>query len=92
MLIDISSYSSFVKANIAEETNDPDLLEFLSKDVDRYVRQGVAYNTNTPPETLERLANDEDPWVREEVARNPNTPQYIKTYLKLRNFYTSCTK
>jgi hypothetical protein len=31
MLIDISGYSSSVKANIAEETNDPDLLEFLSK-------------------------------------------------------------
>jgi hypothetical protein len=26
------------------------------------------------------------------VADNPNTPQYIKTYIKLRNFYTSCTK
>lgn len=71
----------------------PEILALLANDEDWWVvRQGVAYNTNTPPETLELLANDEDPWVREEVARNPNTPQYIKTYLKLRNFYTSCTK
>jgi predicted lactoylglutathione lyase len=89
MLIDISSYSSFVKANIAEETNDPDLLEFLSKDVDRYVRRWVAKNPNTPTKVLERLANDEDSVIRYWVAENHNTPQYILTYFKVKEFLNS---
>ena len=51
-----------------------------------YARRAVAYNPNTLPKTLERLANDEDSYVRYRVARNPNTIQYIKDYLKIKEF------
>jgi hypothetical protein len=50
------------------------------------VRCVVAWNPNTPTETLERLANDEDYYVRSGVKNNPITPQYIRTYLKLKEF------
>jgi hypothetical protein len=47
----------------------------------------LAGNPNTPPEALERLANDEDSEIRYEVANNINTPQYIKDYLKIKEYY-----
>jgi hypothetical protein len=64
----------------------PEALERLANDKDWRVRCRVANNPSTPPKTLERLANDADYWVLWGVARNPSTPQYIKDYLKIRQF------
>jgi hypothetical protein len=61
-------------------------LDLLANDKDWFVRVVVAENPNTPPEALDRLANDVDSGVRWYVAKNPNTPQYIKTYLKIKEF------
>jgi hypothetical protein len=46
----------------------------------------AAINHNTLPETLARLANDKFWFVRHYVARNPSTQQYLKDYLKIREF------
>ena len=64
----------------------PEALERLVNDVDSGVRFRVACNTNTSPETLERLANDVDSGVRCGVVNNSNTPQYIKDYIKIKEF------
>ena len=64
----------------------PEALSRLANDKDCYVRRRAARNPNTPPETLERLANDKDSSVRWYVTKNLNTPQYIKTYLKIKEF------
>jgi 3-methyladenine DNA glycosylase AlkC len=61
-------------------------LALLANDENWYVRRGVAFNPNTPTEVLERLANDNEWYVRRWVANNPSTPQYIKTYLKIKEF------
>jgi len=72
---------------LAENPNTPpEILERLANDGDYYVRCSVAYNPNTLPEILARMANDGDWDVLWRVARNPNTPQYIKDYLKIRQF------
>ncbi len=52
-----------------------------------FQRGWTATDPNTPPETLERLANDDYRSVRLYVARNPNTPQYLKDYLKFKDYY-----
>jgi 3-methyladenine DNA glycosylase AlkC len=79
-----------VKHSLARSfTTSTETLDRLANDNEWYVRRWVARNPNTPPETLERLANDDDFYVRREVARNPNTPQYIKTYLKIKNYLSS---
>ena len=75
-----------VRGKVAINPNtSPETLERLAND-DDLVRQCVAENPNTSPETLERLANDENWWVRRSLIRNLNTPQYIKDYLKLKQF------
>jgi hypothetical protein len=61
-------------------------LFLLANDKHYYVRCEVAFNPNTPPEVLERLANDNEWYVRRWVANNPSTPQYIRTYLKIKEF------
>jgi 3-methyladenine DNA glycosylase AlkC len=58
-----------------------DVLEKLSKDKDRWVREGVALNTSTPISILEKLSTDEDWYVRRGVAINSSTP--IKILEKL---------
>jgi hypothetical protein len=64
----------------------PETLDRLANDEDADVRYWVAWNPHTLPETLESLANDDAWYVRCAVAWNPNTPQYIKDYLKIRQF------
>jgi hypothetical protein len=59
---------------------------FIDRTKEDYERCVVARNLNTSPETLERLANDDYFWVRRLVVNNPNTPQYIKDYLKIKEF------
>ncbi len=46
----------------------------------------LAKNPNTSSETLERLANDDYYGIHVAVTKNPNTPQYIKDYLKIKEF------
>jgi len=48
--------------------------------------------TTVCPETLERLANDDDSYVRCGVALNFFTPQYIKDYLKIKEFLNYNTR
>jgi len=73
--------------DLAQNPNTPPkTLDSLSNDDDYGVRWHVVWNPNTPTETLERLANDKDSWVRSCVARNPSTPQYIRKYLKIKEF------
>jgi hypothetical protein len=64
----------------------PETLDRLSYDESCYVREGVAYNRNTPPEALERLSYDKDWRVRWSVALNPNTPQYVLDLIKFKNY------
>jgi len=70
-------------------TTIPQTLELLANDDNPYVRRRVANNPNTQPEILERLAKDKEYMVRGRVAQNPNTPQYIKDYLKIKNYLSS---
>jgi hypothetical protein len=73
--------------DLAENHNTPpETLERLANGGNANLRWLVAFNPNTPPEALERLANDEDSEIRYEVANNINTPQYIKDYLKIKEF------
>ena len=73
--------------NLAINPNTPpEILERLVNVNSYPVRIEVAFNTNTPPEALERLANDHFYYVRLGVAQNLNTPQYIKDYLKIKEF------
>jgi hypothetical protein len=73
--------------DIAKNPNTPpEILARLANDNNWGVRCRVAENLNTSPETLERLANDEDYCIRWHVAFNPNTQQYIRTYLKIKEF------
>ena len=67
-------------------TTIPQTLECLANAEDLYVRYWVAANPSTLPETLERLAYDESWVVRENVVDNSITPQYIRTYLKIKEF------
>jgi hypothetical protein len=79
--------SSYVRCEVAINPNTPpETLERLADDKDSDVRCYVALNPNTSPEILELMANDKNYYVRWHVARNPNTPQYIKTYLKIKEF------
>jgi len=80
-MIVMSNYDLAINHNTPPET-----LARLATDKDYKVRRFVAYNPNTQPETLERLANDGNYWVRMGVTINPNTPQYIRTYLKIKEF------
>jgi 3-methyladenine DNA glycosylase AlkC len=74
--------------DLAQNPNTPpETLERLVNDKDWEVRCHVANNSNTSTEALERLANDKDWRVRYYVANNINTPQYIKDYLKIKEYY-----
>lgn len=68
----------------AEDTEDPTILEKLSKDAEQLVRWGVAENTACPPEILDNLAvPTNNLFVRWAVAENNNTSN--KTLQKLLN-------
>ena len=78
----MSDFDLAINTGTSPETLD----RLANEDVDDIVRHWVARNPNTSPETLDRLANDENSWVRVEVAYNPATPQYLKNYLKIKEF------
>ena len=65
------------RLKIASETDDPEMLDLLSRDSDMGVRQGVSTNPNTPIEALIRLSGDIQSWVRAGAAHNRRTPAEI---------------
>jgi hypothetical protein len=63
------------RAKAAENVDTPvEVLNILSRDENKYVRECVANNINTPTETLVRLSQDKSWCVRMVVARNQNIP------------------
>ena len=65
------------RVDIAEVTDDVDLLELYSYDPDCTVRWNVVQNPNTPIDILVRLADDEDYTIRRDVAANVKIPQDV---------------
>lgn len=64
----IEDLTSYEVSQIAENESTPiEILSFLSKNEDPYVRAGVVLNSNTPINTVLLLANDE-----EEVGNSPS--------------------
>jgi len=79
--------SSAVRYYVARRPNCPiSSLEKLANDEDSYVRSYVAKHSNCPVSSLEKLANDEDWYVRYCVEEHPNCPQYLKDFIKVKNF------
>jgi hypothetical protein len=70
----LQNLSFDAKWDLAETTDDVEILKVLSTDKDDDVRWWVAFNRNTPVELLEILSTDEYYGVRCAVAGNPNTP------------------
>jgi hypothetical protein len=62
---------------MAANTNNRDLLEKLSQDLDSDVRMWVACNPRTPRLVLEKLAEDPIVFVRRGVAQNRSTPVHL---------------
>lgn len=44
-------------------------------------------NPNTSIETLYRLADDKNLWIQYAIKNNPKTPQYLKDYLKFKDYF-----
>lgn len=61
---------------LASTATNPDVLWYLSQNVNQDVRMKVGANVYTSPETLAALAEDELP-VRMSVANNPATPESV---------------
>ena len=75
---DESNYHS--KIELAKIINNPEQLYILDKlamDKNKFVRQSVAENINTPPHILEKLSTDQEDQVRIFVALNKNTPTNV---------------
>jgi hypothetical protein len=62
---------------MAANTNNRDLLEKLSQDLDSDVRMWVACNPLTSRLVLEKLAEDPIVFVRRGVAQNKGTPAHL---------------
>jgi hypothetical protein len=62
---------------MAANTNNRDLLEKLSQDLDSDVRMWVACNPLTSRLVLEKLAEDPIVFVRRGVAQNKSTPAHL---------------
>lgn len=61
---------------LASTVTNPDVLWYLSQNVNQDVRMKVAANVYTSPETLAALAEDVLP-VRMAVANNPSAPESV---------------
>ena len=57
-----------------ERTNDPEMLEALIQDANRFVRAAAASNESTPQKWLKACATDQIVIVRRALAGNPSTP------------------
>lgn len=65
------------KVSLATTTDNPEILEFLTRGHEFDVKVAIAKNAATSPETLTSLAHDKDTcWisVRIAVAQNHNVP------------------
>lgn len=62
-----------LRGHVAYTTISNDMLSYLSKDDNNYVRNCVALNKNTSIEVLQYLINDKDYYIRGQIARHPNT-------------------
>ncbi len=72
---------NFIEGALGYKEVSPEILTTLAIDRDKYIRQAVARNLNTPPETLTFLAGDKDSFVRRLVAYNENIPPKTLTAL-----------
>ncbi len=63
------------KIQLANESEDPLVLDELSNSNIDQVREDTAYNPNTSEETLDKLSTDESAEVRENVANHHNTSE-----------------
>lgn len=59
---------------LADHTNDPQVLAELSASGYLEVRESVASNSDTPVDVLITLLSDESAEVRQTAVLNPNTP------------------
>ena len=71
-MIDIDNLSREEKIELARTSKDINILTILSKDKNEFIREEVAYNSNTPTEALNLLALDVDTYVRYTVICNEN--------------------
>jgi hypothetical protein len=62
---------------VARHSDDEEILNYLTKDNDFYVRVNLAVNHEVPQHILAKLMRDPDYRVRREVIRNPNTDKSI---------------
>jgi hypothetical protein len=63
--------------DIAQTTNSPIHLAYLSTHDDTLIRRSVAINKNVPIRVLVNLSNDPNQYVRLSVAKNAKTPKDI---------------
>ncbi len=72
---DISKLDIHDKIKLAKSSKNQNILAELAKDDNRYVREGVAQNSNTNEKTLEELAlaKNSDDYLKSLLTRNPNT-------------------
>ena len=67
--VEFDKLSTISKQNIAEVTDQVEILEYLSKDDKWIVRRAVGKNPKTPRKVAEELAKDDDFDVKEAVAQ-----------------------
>jgi FixJ family two-component response regulator len=77
-IIAVGEINNFVmtkgeRKELARKSQDPEILDRLSRDEYKIVRLVVAGNPNTSVKSLDQLSRDEYKIVRFEVAINPNT-------------------
>ena len=69
------------KIDIADNTTSKEMLTYLSRDEDWYVRALITKNRVVSKKILMELSKDEDWGVKSSVASNKNTPTEILTEL-----------
>jgi len=66
-----------IRVAVIRATNDPSLLEELSRDKCAWSRYHVIRNNKTPITVLKRLSKDPSMHVRQAIAQNKRTPKEI---------------
>jgi hypothetical protein len=81
MFREIDELAIVERAQIAQETTDPELLDHLTYDSELFVKVMELSNPSVTVEQIQRLSKDPDLWVRRAVAISPFTPSSILTAL-----------
>ena len=82
----VQDNDKYVRKEVARCCGNKKVLDFLSNDKERVVREAVARNENTQEEVLIKLSSDSSSYVRENVAANENTPiEIVKKLQKDKN-------